>query len=611
MAAGQRAKPKYNMGQNVLFMTKLAWTTGEKKVILLSLLLASATVVLNLLNLYLPPTILSAVERQVSVSELLGTIALFVLALMAVSALQAYIQENTLYGRLAVRTELIARLNHKASTTSYPNLFEERFQKLGSRCQMAVSSNAAATEAVWATLTELVQNLLGFGIYVVLLSSVQPVLMVVILVTAAISYGIGRQLNEWGYRHREEEGVLDGHLSYLSRCSSDPAAAKDIRMFGLVPWIRDLQEKAMGAYTAFQQRAQGVYVWTKIADLVFAFLRNGLAYAYLIHLVWIGSLDVPQFLLYFTAASGFTAWVTGILWDFYKLHKQSLDLSTVREYLDYEEPFSLDSGEPIPEQQLNTPHEIRLEHVSYRYPGTDQNILNDVSLTIHPGEKIAIVGRNGAGKTTLIKLICGFLDPTEGRILLDGRDIRTFRRRSYYGLFSAVFQTFSLLAESLAVNVAGDTEGMDRDRVRDAVSKAGLADKIASLPDGLDTKLNRTVYEDAVQLSGGETQRLMLARALYKDAPFLVLDEPTAALDPIAESDLYQKYSELTHGKSSLYISHRLASTRFCDRILLIADGGIAEEGTHEELLQQGGQYADLFAIQSRYYQEGGADDAG
>ena len=382
-------------------------------------------------------------------------------------------------------------------------------------------------------------------------------------------------------------------------------------MFGLRPWIAELQEKAMDAYVAFQQRAQGVYVWTKIADLVFAFLRNGLAYAYLTRLVWIGSLDVPQFLLYFTAASGFTAWVTGILWDFYKLHKQSLDLSTIREFLDYEEPFQLENGDSIPPEQRNVPHEIRLEHVSYRYPGTERDILTDVNLTIHPGEKIAVVGRNGAGKTTLIKLICGFLDPTEGRILLDGKDIRSFKRKEYYQLFSAVFQTFSLLAESVATNVAQDTEGVDMDRVQAAVAQAGLQDKVSSLKDGYDTKLNRTVYEDAVQLSGGESQRLMLARALYKDAPFLVLDEPTAALDPIAESQLYQKYNELTQGKSSLYISHRLASTRFCDRILLIADGGIAEEGTHEELLQQGGQYAALFEIQSKYYQEGGTEDAG
>ena len=190
-------------------------------------------------------------------------------------------------------------------------------------------------------------------------------------------------------------------------------------------------------------------------------------------------------------------------------------------------------------------------------------------------------------------------------MLLDGKDIRDYNRRDYYKMFSAVFQEFSLLAGTIATNVAQDSVGIDMDRVKDCVEKAGLRKKIESLTDGYETYLNREVFEDAMLLSGGETQRLMLARALYKNAPFIVLDEPTAALDPIAESEMYQKYNEMTSGKSSIYISHRLASTRFCDRIIMIADGGIGEEGTHDELLKAGGKYAELFEIQSKYYKEG------
>ena len=217
-------------------------------------------------------------------------------------------------------------------------------------------------------------------------------------------------------------------------------------------------------------------------------------------------------------------------------------------------------------------------------------------------------GLNGAGKTTLVKLICGFLDPTEGRVLLDGKDIRLYNRSDYYTLFAAVFQDFSLLAGSIAVNIAQSEIDIDMDRVKECIEKAGLRAKVESLTVGYETLLNREVYEDAIQLSGGETQRLMLARALYKDAPFIVLDEPTAALDPIAESELYHKYHNLTGNKSSIYISHRLASTRFCDRIIMIGEAGISEEGTHEQLLKAGGKYAELFEVQSRYYREGGAE---
>lgn len=599
-------RPKYKMGQNVWFMIKLAWISGEKKVLVLSLLSAILAVALKLINLYVSPTILSVVERHVSVMELLLTIVGFVFALMLVSAVSTYVNANTLYGRVSVRCEIINLLNRKAATTSYPNVDDDGFRKLLVKSNECVYSNWAATEAIWTTLTTLAANLLGFLIYVSLLTSVQPLLILVILVTAAISYFVGNYVNGYGYRHREEEAEYERHMDYISGRARDLGAAKDIRIFGLRPWLEDLYGKVMDAYTAFHSRAQSVYIWAKIADLILTFLRNAVAYAYLIGLVIQNGLSVADFLLFFTAVGGFAEWVSGILGEFNTLHKQSLEISTVRECLEYDEPFKFDGGEHI-EAEADREYEIRLENVSFRYPGADRDTLTNINLTLHPGEKLAVVGLNGAGKTTLIKLICGFLDPTEGRVLLEGNDIRRFNRADYYTMFSAVFQSFSLLAGTIAANIAQNEVGIDMERVKECAEKAGLRNKIESLPNGYETYLNREVYEGAILLSGGEMQRLMLARALYKNAPFIVLDEPTAALDPIAESDIYQKYNEMTSGRSSIYISHRLASTRFCDRIIMIDNAGISEEGTHDELLKLGGKYADLYEVQSKYYKEGDA----
>ena len=609
MAKEKSLKPKYNMAQNSWYMIKIAWTSGEKKVILLSLLSALTAVALNLINLYVPPTILSVVERKASVTELIVTIVVFVAALMFVSAASAYVNTNTLYGRISTRCEIITQLNKKAATTSYPNIYDEKFKGLKIKAQESINSNRAATEAIWTTLTELTTNMIGFVFYVVLMSSVQPLLLIAIIVTTVISHFVSNHLNEWGYRHRDEESEYTTQIYYLDRRSSDVALAKDIRIFNLRSWIDELCAKGMAAYTAFQNQAQGVYLWARIVDLVLTFLRNAIAYAYLIGLVIGDGLSVSQFLLFFSAVGGFTAWVSGILGGFRMLHNQSLDISTVREYLEYPEPFKFENGEPI-DAKANGLYEIKLENVSFRYPGADNDTLTNINLTLHPGEKLAVVGLNGAGKTTLIKLICGFLDPTEGRVLLDGKDIRDYNRRDYYKMFSAVFQEFSLLAGTIATNVAQDSVGIDMERVVDCIEKAGLRKKVESLKDGYETYLNREVFEEAMLLSGGETQRLMLARALYKNAPFIVLDEPTAALDPIAESEMYQKYNEMTSGKSSIYISHRLASTRFCDSIIMIADGGIGEEGTHEKLLKAGGKYAELFEIQSKYYKEGESENA-
>lgn len=597
----KKKAPKYNMLQNTAFMIKLAWTSKEKKVLVTVLLTAGLTVALSIVNLYLSPTVLSVIERGAPVSELLLTIAAFSLALMIMSAAKAYIDTNAMYGRISVRTELINALNRKLTTTSYPNLFDERMRELENISSVAISNNSAATEAIWVTLTTLLSNVIGFVVYILLLSSVHPAIAAFIIATAMIGFFVNFRLNEWGYRHRTEESEAVGRMDYLNRRSGEVAFAKDIRIFGLRSWIEELYTKTERAYTAFHERAEGVYSIARVVDVILTFLRNAVAYAVLVGLVVVGEIGVAEFLLYFSAVDGFAALVNGIFGELNTLHKQSLDICNVRELLDFNEPFELTGGEHIKADPMGT-YEIKLEHVSFRYPGADADTLSDIDLTLHPGEKLAVVGLNGAGKTTLVKLICGFLDPTEGRVLLNGRDIREFNRVDYYLMFSAVFQNFSLLAASIAANVAQDTVDIDLDRVKNCVDKAGLRDKIESLSGGYDTLLNREVYDDAILLSGGETQRLMLARALYKDAPFIILDEPTAALDPIAEADMYNKYNEMTNGRSSVYISHRLASTRFCDRIILIDGAKISETGTHDELIKMDGKYAELFEVQSKYY---------
>ena len=595
-------KPKYNMWQNSAYMIRLAWSVKEKKVIFIGLAMALLTVALSLIELYVVPVILSIIETHAPIGEIIIIIAAFTAGLMAVTAAKSYFDINNLYGKISVRTEIINMINDKGATTSYPNLFDDNFNKLLSKSIECTNDNEQATEAIWKTLTELTANMIGFIIYLCLFTFVQPLLIVLVIVTTVISYFVGNRLNEYGYRHREEEAEYERHMEYVITKASDFTAAKDIRIFGLRPWLSELYNKGMAAFTAFHNRAEGVYIWARICDLVLTFLRNGAAYALLIYMVIQNEITVAEFLLYFTAISTFTQWVMGILQASLKLHTQSLDISRVREFLDYPEPFRFSGGAALPDRR---PYELRLEDVSFRYDGAETDTLRHLNLSIRPGEKLAIVGLNGAGKTTLVKLLCGLLDPTEGRVLLNGVDVRQFNRQEYYGLFSAVFQEFSILNVTIAENIAQNTENIDDARVNACLDQAGLTQAVAQLPQGTKTHVGREVFLDGVLFSGGQTQRLMLARALYKDSPILILDEPTAALDPLAENDIYLKYNDMTAGKTSLFISHRLASTRFCDRIILLADGGIAEEGTHESLLAAGGAYASLFAVQSRYYQEG------
>ena len=596
-----KEKPKYNVLQNVGWMAGLAWKI-RKRVLFFCVLSAILVVLLNLTQLYIAPQVLARVERQAPIGELLGTIGAFTAALFLVQGLDRYISENTMFARVDVRSGIIGKISEKCCATSYPNTLEEPFIKMREKAHDACNGNNQATEHIWQTLTMLLANIGGLVVYLGILSRINGLLLLVIVVTCVAGFLVSRHANSWRYAHMEEEEKYFQKVNYLQIKSESVALAKDIRVFGLQSWLRELLTQAHDLYLDFILRRERVEVLADLTAVALTMARNGIAYVVLINKTLHEGLPVSEFLLYFTAVTTFTDWVMGILRQMSALHQESLDISLVREFLDYPEPFRFDGGAAVPKA---AGYELKLEGVSYRYPGAQEDTLYNLDLTVHPGEKLAIVGLNGAGKTTLVKLLCGLLDPTEGTVLLNGQDIRTFDRRSYYDLFSAVFQEFSILDVTVAEEIAQTTEGIDHDRIGDCLEKAGLTAAIQKLPKGLETHIGREVYLDGALFSGGETQRLMLARALYKDGPILLLDEPTAALDPIAENDIYMKYSEMTKGKTSVFISHRLASTRFCDRIILIDGGKIREEGTHDSLLALGGEYAKLFKVQSRYYQEG------
>ena len=563
---------------------------------------AGLTLGINLAQLFIAPMALGKVEQAAPLSDLIGTILFFSLVLVVLNALLGYVDANTLYGRIEVRTSIIMDLNDKECTTSYPNSGDPEVMKLRERARDACNTNAKAAEHIWTTLSLLLVNIAGFVVYLLLLSDMNLYLVLTVIVTAVTGFAVSRSVSEWGYRHRAEEAEYQQKIWYIQGKSDSITLAKDIRIFGLGQWLNAIYEGVVGLYEAFIRRRERIYIWSCVADTVLAFLRNGIAYVYLIGLVLDGKISASEFLLYFSAFTGFSTWITGILGECVTLYKESLDISNIQECLNLPEPFRFEGGIEIPKADS---YELKLENVTFRYPGGEKEIVRNLNLTLHPGEKLAIVGLNGAGKTTLIKLLCGFYDPDEGRILLNGIDIREFNRREFYRLFSAVFQDYSALDLTIAQTVAQSVSDIDRERVKDCLKKAGLMEQVEALPEGMETHLGKNVYEDGMQLSGGQNQRLMLARALYKDGFFLVLDEPTAALDPIAEQDIYRKYNEMTEGKSAVFISHRLASTRFCDRIIFLEDGGIAEEGTHEELLRRQGGYAKLFEVQARYYQEG------
>ena len=600
-----KKKPKFGTLSCLGFMLKMA-LRHEPIILWVGMIAISLLMVLsNLTGLFLSPMILASIERAAPLGEVLLTIFIFIGAIMLIDAVKGYLGGIEWYSRITLRSILNAMISHKSSHVSYSTkVSDEKFGETVRQGSMACGSNSAAAEAIWPTIQTLIVNFLNFGIYIAMLTAVEPILLLLILVTTVPGYFYSKYINGWGWRHREEESEINRGIYCVSSNAGDIQAAKDIRIFGMRPWFDDLYRSGMRLLEAFHHRGARVYIWNNILDIIFTFLRNGVAYIYLIGMVLEEGMPASEFLLYFAMVGGFSGFVSGILGGLSDLKNKCKDISAVREALTYPDAFPLDTGKDVP--HTGRPGVIRLENVSFRYPGDEENpyVLKNINLTLSPGERLAVVGLNGAGKTTLVKLMVGFYDPTEGRITYNGVDLRDLKRREYYKEFSAVFQEFNLFAGTVAENVAASQTDLDMDRVKRCIAYADLTEKVESMPEGYESKLNRGVYEEAGELSGGEQQRMVLARALYKEAPILLLDEPTAALDPIAESEIYKKYNDMTEGKSAVYISHRLASTRFCDRIVLLDGNGIVEEGTHESLIKKGGKYAELYEVQSRYYRD-------
>lgn len=515
----QSQKSQYNMWQNTIFMLKNAWHVC-KSVIFICVVLAAVTAGKTIAEMLIAPAILEKVETTAPLTELLAVIAEFGIILVILAGLKEYLERNTMFGRIAVRSFLVRKVGSKNADTSYPNTLDTDFINFENKASHACSGNAQATEVIWKTWTLILTNIAGFVVYLLLLSSLNPLLICLVVVTTMIGYFVSKRINGWGYRHREEEAAYGEKMGYIRRVSTQRYHAKDIRIFGLQDWLEDVWYSTLDLYRAFLAKRERVYIWTNIVELILTLLRNGIAYLYLIRITLEHNLPASEFLLYFSAVNGFTQWVTGIMEEFMNLHKQSLDISLLREFLEWPEPFKFEEGIPL-KKDLNQDYEIRLEDVSFRYPEADRDTISHMNLTIHPGEKLAIVGLNGAGKTTLVKLVCGFLAPCEGKVLLNGEDIRQYNRRDYYKLFSSVFQDFSVLEGTIAENVAQQVNDIEADRVWDCLEKAGLSEKVHLLPNGLSNHIGRQVYEDGIEMSGGQIQRLMLARALYKNAPVI------------------------------------------------------------------------------------------
>lgn len=491
------------------------------------------------------------------------------------------------------------QLYEKQMDVDYESLENPMTKKLFERAKQSVNRLLEFYHRLEET-AGLLLSLAGWGAVVFTLS---PWLLLVILVPTIVYYYIVKYKISWYGENTTKWIDTDRKLAYIKNKSADFKSTKDVRLYHMQDWFgnmfRNFLEQRMWWYKK-QDRVEGI---TGFFQVLVVSVRDIAAYGFIVWQIAKGSMTAGEFLLYFSSVEQIANAFYHIMDHVASFGWLTAGTSWYREFLELPDKTNRGEGVPLPADDFD----IRFEKVCYRYKGADKDTIHDVSFTIKAGEKVAIVGNNGAGKTTIIKLLCGIYRCTAGCIYIGEHKVEEYNRDELFKLYSTVFQDIHVMPASIVENIAMSS-AIDLKSVAYAVEHSGIADKINELPDGIGTCLVKSVYDEATDLSGGEMQKLALARALYKqkttNARVLILDEPTAALDPIAEQNMYQEYARFSEGKISVFISHRLASTQFCDRIFYLKDGQIAECGSHKELLEAGGEYARIFEVQGRYYRQ-------
>ncbi len=593
-------KPKYGLFSAVKYSYSLLWKYN-KVLTFVGVFTIPLSLILTAIGLYTPSIVLRALESYKVFSTVALIISGLILSELLFKIINNFVGTKIRYSENVIFYRLWYIIKEKEIDDDFYLQYSNDYQTL--RLRAKPQNNHTAGVHFPMDFSDMVSTVLRFILFGAVVSFLHPLIIVLLIFCSLVNSLALRWERQREFETRDERNEADLKTNYITYSVGYSDCGKDIRLYGMRDFIDALAKKAIGQRASNYAKLEGRSFIVSLISFIMIIVRDGAAYAFLIFQAAKGDIDAASFVLYFNAITALSGVMGDILGKINRIAQGARATSDFMVYLETVGRHNRGAGIPLPKGAFS----IEFRNVSFKYPQGDKNVLENISFRIEAGEKVAIVGLNGAGKTTVALLMCGLLLPDSGQVLLDGKDILLYNRDEMYSLFGAVTQYFCILPLSIERNITlrCEDEEVDYQRLDECIEYAGLSKKIASLPKGIETPLNRKLYDDAVELSGGETQRLLLARALYRECQCLILDEPTAALDPLAEDEMYRKYSEISAGKTSIFISHRLASTRFCDRILFLDGAKFAEEGTHEELMARGGKYRELFDVQSKYYKEG------
>lgn len=587
---------------NMAFMFRRTWKYAKSKYFLMILDSVKSTVQPFVL-LIIPKYILDELASERRVDVTLRYIAYYAAAVVGFNLISLIISRFGSDQSMKIDHRVAMDQHTKWLHMDYDKFENGRVRDLEARSVSAAEPRNFAEDKVLGFIS----NLIRLGGYTYIIMSLHPIMILFILTVIAANTLIARRSAKLGYEYTTAMTRLSRRFNYIFRTMVDFKVGKDVRINGADSWLKSKYEKESEEYIldhrAQQRKLLGINTLSDIIGLI----QTVVMYGYCGYLAISGGITVGSFTVFLGALTAFTGTFNEFVKRFPALGLLSKYIDDYREFLRCAEH----EGKELETSDISALPEhcdIEFVNVSFKYPDTDRYVLKNINIKIKAGERLSIVGYNGAGKSTFIKLLCRFYKPTEGKILLGGVDISTYPLPEYRRRLAVVFQDYQLFYMSVRYNIVLNLEE-DPERVRKALAESGILEKIEGLENGIDTSYGRILYYHSRDFSGGETQKIACARAYYRDSPIVILDEPTSALDPVAETQLYGRFNEIIGDKTAVYISHRLASVKFCDSIAVFADGELVERGTHAELMKKNGIYADMFTKQAHYYIENGTDE--